>query len=209
MKKCIKCKKEKDSSMFYVNRAISDGLCVYCKDCDSVRQKVSLERRKRLNRAIDLSTVEGSKLCPKCKTEKEFSEFHIDRTRRFGRAGWCISCTNENRRNRKVVTKKVIARSMARKHAHEIKGDHCEQCGKSGRLYMHHPDYGKPLVVVTLCHDCHMEEHSVIKFNEGDFEFDRGSVCERCMARFTKRRVDQKYCGRDCRLATYKDPVHH
>ena len=31
----------------------------------------------------------------------------------------------------------------------------CEICGVKNNLQRHHKDYGKPLEVLTLCHDCH------------------------------------------------------
>lgn len=36
----------------------------------------------------------------------------------------------------------------------------CEQCGATGRLDAHHPDYGRPLVVQFLCRRCHATRHS-------------------------------------------------
>jgi hypothetical protein len=36
----------------------------------------------------------------------------------------------------------------------------CEKCGRSGvRLHMHHPDYEKPDLVISLCVICHEDVH--------------------------------------------------
>jgi hypothetical protein len=35
----------------------------------------------------------------------------------------------------------------------------CGRCGESGRIYRHHPDYAKPLVVQFLCARCHARTH--------------------------------------------------
>ena len=35
----------------------------------------------------------------------------------------------------------------------------CQKCGKRKRLQGHHKDYSKPLDVMWLCIDCHMEQH--------------------------------------------------
>lgn len=35
----------------------------------------------------------------------------------------------------------------------------CEQCGEENSQ-MHHPDYGKPLLVVWLCRVCHLALHA-------------------------------------------------
>lgn len=38
-------------------------------------------------------------------------------------------------------------------------GDKCEICGATEGLEKHHPDYSKPLEVITLCRSCHMKLH--------------------------------------------------
>lgn len=40
---------------------------------------------------------------------------------------------------------------------------YCEQCDSTAKLEKHHPDYTKPLTVVTLCKICHEDWH---KHNE-------------------------------------------
>jgi len=37
----------------------------------------------------------------------------------------------------------------------------CEFCGSMDNLNKHHPDYSKPLLVVTLCKICHSKEHRI------------------------------------------------
>lgn len=50
---------------------------------------------------------------------------------------------------------KVKAHAKAKRNKDLIKKDHCEKCGVVESLQMHHPDYNKPLEVVTLCTNCH------------------------------------------------------
>lgn len=52
---------------------------------------------------------------------------------------------------------KVNARLRAARA--NLRKDKCESCGNSEDLHMHHPDYNKPLEVVTLCRNCHEYEH--------------------------------------------------
>ncbi len=40
-----------------------------------------------------------------------------------------------------------------------VKASSCSQCGFRGQIDGHHPDYAKPLVVIWLCHQCHMGLH--------------------------------------------------
>jgi len=47
---------------------------------------------------------------------------------------------------------------------HRIKKHYCKHCGilesKKIKLYMHHPDYSKPIEVITLCASCHVKLHN-------------------------------------------------
>jgi hypothetical protein len=47
----------------------------------------------------------------------------------------------------------------------------CEKCGVSEKLEGHHPDYDKPLEVITLCKDCHEFIHS--KLNTENIEAEK------------------------------------
>ncbi|WP_137137348.1 hypothetical protein [Pseudomonas asiatica] len=38
----------------------------------------------------------------------------------------------------------------------------CEVCGNEKRPHAHHDDYSKPLDVVWLCHQHHMERHAML-----------------------------------------------
>lgn len=45
-----------------------------------------------------------------------------------------------------------------------IKPDECSQCGKTGNIEGHHPDYDKPPEVIWVCKKCHEDIH---QSNEG------------------------------------------
>ena len=38
-------------------------------------------------------------------------------------------------------------------------GDKCNLCGTSANLEHHHPDYNKPLLIITYCRRCHASLH--------------------------------------------------
>jgi len=45
-----------------------------------------------------------------------------------------------------------------------VKPNECSICGAitpPAQLHGHHEDYGKPLVVIWLCHWCHIRQHSI------------------------------------------------
>jgi len=51
----------------------------------------------------------------------------------------------------------IRAKNLAYKHC-SLK-EKCEVCGSTHNLQRHHPDYSKPLEVMTLCRDCHWAIH--------------------------------------------------
>jgi hypothetical protein len=67
---------------------------------------------------------------------------------------------------------KVRARGLAYDHTKEIMKNFCELCHSKDRLNMHHPDYTRPLEVLTLCYLCHAMIHR--KYPE---EYKAGNFC--------------------------------
>lgn len=61
------------------------------------------------------------------------------------------------RHYRRNNRQKIRAQDRARRHT-EL-GSECEICRSTENLERHHPDYSKPLEVITLCHQCHMNQH--------------------------------------------------
>ena len=65
--------------------------------------------------------------------------------------------------NYKAVIKwksKNLDKVQANIQARNIRlGSQCEVCGAKENLVKHHPDYSKPLEVLTLCRLCHKKVH--------------------------------------------------
>lgn len=40
-----------------------------------------------------------------------------------------------------------------------VRPKHCQECGATGKIHGHHPDYSKPLEVMWLCVQCHGLQH--------------------------------------------------
>lgn len=57
---------------------------------------------------------------------------------------------------RAVNRERIWAQGLARQVPLEPT---CEKCGATEHLEKHHPDYSKPLEVLTLCRSCHMRLH--------------------------------------------------
>jgi hypothetical protein len=123
--------------------------------------------------------VPCAKVCKHCGLTKPTKMFHRDKSRRDGLFSWCKTCNNKNRKiiyyekergnadynkMKRQHEKDSIARHpkkhKARKQALKLPlKPACEDCGASGLLHRHHPDYDKPLNVVTLCVKCHETAH--------------------------------------------------
>jgi hypothetical protein len=57
--------------------------------------------------------------------------------------------------------KRMAARSIASQYARKgilVRTD-CVSCGSSVDLELHHPDYDRPLQVISLCRTCHVSCH--------------------------------------------------
>jgi len=114
------------------------------------------------------------KICPRCKTDKDASEYYIRKGRKEKRlSGFCKRCLSENRveRGREYKSKCV-----------EYKGGCCEKCGykkSNSALEFHHVDPSQKDFGIggqrrtkfdditkleldkclLLCANCHREEH--------------------------------------------------
>jgi hypothetical protein len=123
-----------------------------------------------------------NKICGHCKRELPLEAFGRDRSRKDGLFNWCKKCNRADclRRfhektkkqpvyiersrialaNRKQkIPEKLKARSMAGEKVQSLKKAVCEKCGETNDLQMHHPDYARPLDVVTLCIRHHFDAH--------------------------------------------------
>lgn len=89
MKHCKSCNTEKNESDFYMNKARSDGLDVYCKECHSTKVK---QRRDKYRSRI-LINEPAKKICKSCNIEKDNVKFHKTKTNPDGLSNHCKACT--------------------------------------------------------------------------------------------------------------------
>jgi len=128
-----------------------------------------------------------NRVCSSCKTTKRITMFSgeiswcKDCVRKYnkkyyrlnrGRMDKYHSEWVKKHRERWLEIKRIGARKYVRLHpeiimAHRkarhfrkklLKG-RCEICDSKNRLELHHPDYSKPLLVITLCATCHRSCH--------------------------------------------------
>ena len=92
MKKCIKCKKELDGTMFHKNKTKKDGLTNICKSCIADYNKMWVDKnRDRVN-----------------KNQRLLKEKHIDN-------GLCRYCNNKALQNSQMCEKHWF-QNVSRKH---------------------------------------------------------------------------------------------
>jgi len=127
--------------------------------------------------------MEGERKCYVCKIVKPLTEFWADKAEALGKSYRCKVC--ENKRYNEVLgprirqtakykkrhqedTAKWRKKNLEKTKAYALSqrvptGKECERCGGTGRLHRHHPDYSKPLEIITLCVPCHEAEHHGVK----------------------------------------------
>ncbi len=135
MKVCTKCHKPRRLSEFHHCSQRKSGLQSRCKQC--MREKVKAWEAKAYPN--------------KPKRPRNPQAPHIRASKRdYQRAYRAKDPT-------KYKTHKTLSVKRRRRVFVSLKP--CEICGKSKRLDAHHPDYSKPLLIVWLCHKCHMALH--------------------------------------------------
>ena len=117
------------------------------------------------------------KVCSKCKIKMDITCFARRHSKPRGRASICKECRKIYMYNWRHSEKGHIAfikshnnyfkKYPERKKAHQIIKDAknsgkiipkpCEICG--GKAQAHHPDYSKPLDVIWLCRQHHIDAH--------------------------------------------------
>jgi len=114
MRRCSKCKKQKDESEFGKNRTNTDGLRIWCKECEAEYARERYEKNKRgvkkYNSYKDLHrVVDGvrQKRCGRCKKWKDESQYYKHLRHKDRLAVWCKECadkaTNKCRKRRLAV----------------------------------------------------------------------------------------------------------
>lgn len=131
-KKCYKCNKEKDLSLFYkktetkvyIRRDPRSGVVTMCKTCYSEKQKQSRKRnaaafkiatKKRYDRKRALMILNGKK-CPDCNTIKDVSFFKTETKSLSSRCVQCREIAKENYRIKKNKERADRRKAYPEKH---------------------------------------------------------------------------------------------
>jgi hypothetical protein len=87
-KKCPRCLKTKDYSLFYKSSYTKKGIQTYCIICCNQMGKIKRENLKKNGPTI----IRDSKVCLTCKTKKPIGQFPVMRTSHDGRISYCKPC---------------------------------------------------------------------------------------------------------------------
>lgn len=178
MKKCSRCKIEKNENEFGKNKRSNDGLWCYCKQCVSIIGKIDRENKKDiLNEKSRLYREKNPEKFKEC-CRKSYLK-HQEKKIAFQRQYYWENRNEISEKNkRKHGTE--IHKSKQRKYYHEnrerikkqndahkmvayavklgviIKPEICEVCKeKCLNLDGHHKNHDKQLEVIWVCRKCH------------------------------------------------------
>ncbi|KKM47408.1 hypothetical protein LCGC14_1558560 [marine sediment metagenome] len=136
---CAMCEKELPLSEFYTHK--DWGYQSRCKTCQA-------SYRKQYNKTPQAKTSRR-KTYEKLRDKGYFRDYN---TRQY---------------HDPIGHLKMVARLSIHKMKREglIDQQPCLMCGKQ-YTEAHHPDYDQPLLIVWLCHSCHIDLHNNIKLKE-------------------------------------------
>jgi hypothetical protein len=129
---------------------MADGLLGRCKTCH--KSEATRVRNENLDRCREYDRQRAN-LPNRVEARREYAA--SDRGRERQAAGSkAFAERYPEKRAAHIITGNAIANGRL------VKSDTCEKCFRNhARIEAHHDDYGKPLEVRWLCHDCHMAHH--------------------------------------------------
>ena len=142
MKKCFKCKEEKELTEFYKHGAMQDGRLGKCKQC--TKQDVARHRSENLSEIREYDRRRS--LLP-----------HRRERNREVTAAW--RAANPERRAAQLALLAAV------KKGEVTPWPVCAMPECDGKPEAHHPDYSRPLDVVWLCSAHHKQAHAETRRN--------------------------------------------
>lgn len=151
MIRCRSCHKKRHQSQFYkacINKA---GTLGECKDCTRERVRKNREANADYYREYDAKRYQED---PRVKARHKRYRGTLEGKEVMDRSREKWLKTNPDKRIAHNALNNAVRRGKVQKP------DTCQSCGaKPWRIEGHHTDYSRPLDVMWLCRDCHVEQH--------------------------------------------------
>mgnify|MGYP001605668795 CR=1 FL=1 len=189
MRKCYKCKEEKEFNDFHKDKTQVGGISYDCKQCKSEtrkqKRKENPEKYREQNRKSlekNYETIRASQkrhkeknrdsILEKRRKSREERKFELnekERIRRKNDPDFLV----KNRVRYKEYYKRNREKMLPMHNAHKLvmyaiklgvmkRPEECSMCeSKVGKMEGHHENYDKPLDVIWVCKMCHKNLHKV------------------------------------------------
>ena len=141
MKRCCRCKIEKELDEFSRDKSSKDGLQNKCKICQKQWYQLNKEKKKQYYQLNREKIREYSQLNKEKINQNKNQYYH------------------RNPEKQKARQKLNYAVRSGKIH----KALYCSSCDSDKHLEAHHTDYSKPLEVMWLCRTCHRELHNKMR----------------------------------------------
>jgi len=181
MKKCVKCKNEKEFIEFTKNKRSRDGRWCYCKECvseigrieraknpEKYREKSRRYRENNREKYKEICKRHYQKNIEKKKEERRkyywanHEEVKKKANERSKTPEFRIRAKEYREKNKQVIKRQSNAHRLVQ-YAVKLgilhKPNVCEECLEiSDKIDGHHHDYDKPLEVKWVCRKCHRKQ---------------------------------------------------
>jgi predicted nucleic acid-binding Zn-ribbon protein len=166
-KRCTKCGQTKDVSEFYGNKNAKDGLEWGCKKCKSEQYykrykqdpKAILDRNRKY--ATSKAGIENrSNWIERSKNKLHEYRVRYIHTKKGKEAVEKKIKRYNNEYPEKRYAKEVIHDLVRRGKLPRVNTLTCHRCHVNQAEHYHHPDYSKPMDVIPLCVQCHIDIHN-------------------------------------------------
>ena len=159
-KRCCICKETKPIEEFTHDSSSPDGFSHRCKPCNTLRyknyRKRNQEKEKNRTNNYYLRNRET-----KLQKERKYRLREPEKTRQQWRKYYAThrsECRERDEIYRERNLTKKYAENQALKKVNL--GSKCTICGSTENLHRHHPNYSKPLEILTVCSRCHQRIHN-------------------------------------------------
>ena len=152
MKRCCRCKIEKDLNEFNKDKSRKDGLMYKCKLCEKEYRQLNREKKKQYyqmnkekKKQYYLMNKEKIDQC-----QKQYYQMNKEKKKQY-----------KKRSPEKHKARGILNMAVRRGKVH--KPLYCSSCDSDKHLEAHHTDYSNPLEVLWLCRSCHRELHNKMR----------------------------------------------